>query len=213
MSTRSTRANAAAEEPPGARFSDELRAWAGSAGGGTVGGLIDTFGEKSFAALFVVLLAVPALPLPTGGVTHLFEAIALLLALQLLVGRRTVWLPQRWRNVPLTGPKRERFVERLLRLIAWLERRSRPRGRFLFGNRVGNAIFGALVFIGTAAAFLAPPFSTLDTLPALGVVVLSVGVLVGDVVIAGAGVAIGAGGVALLLAVGRAAVRGIADLT
>lgn len=144
--------------------------------------------------------------------THLFEAIALFLALQLIVGRRVVWLPRRWRKVALTGPKRERFVERLLRLVVWLERRSRPRGRALFGNRVSNAIFGALVFIGTAAAFVAPPFSMLDTLPALGVVVLSVGVLVEDVVIAGAGVAIGAGGVALVVALGRAAIRGVADL-
>jgi hypothetical protein len=160
----------------------------------------------------VLLLAVPALPLPTGGVTHLFEAIALLLALQLMIGRRTVWVPLRWRNVTLTGEKRERFVERLLRLVAWLERWSRPRGGFLFGNRLSNAIFGALVFVGTAAAFVAPPFSTLDTLPALGVVVLSVGVLVEDVVIVGAGIAVGAGGVALLVALGRAAVRGVADL-
>ena len=202
-----------AEEPTTARFSDELRVWAASGRDGTIGSLIDTFGEKSFAVLFVLLLGVPALPLPTGGVTHVFEAIALLLALQLLIGRRTVWLPQRWRDVVLTGPKSERFVERVLRLIVWLERRSQPRGRVLFGNRLSNAVFGALVLIGTAAAFLAPPFSTLDTLPALGVVVLSVGVLVEDVVIVGAGVAIGAGGVALLVALGRAALRAVADLT
>jgi hypothetical protein len=195
-----------------ARLSDELRIWAASDRDGTVGSLIDTFGEKSFAVLFVLLLGFPALPLPTGGVTHVFEAIALLIALQLLIGRHTVWLPRRWRNVVLTGRKSERFVERLVRLIAWLERISRPRGRFLFGNRLSNAVFGALVFIGTIAAFLAPPFSGLDTLPALGVVVLSVGVLVEDVVIVGAGVAIGAGGVALVVALGRAAVRGVADL-
>lgn len=208
MNTRST----PAKQPPTARFSDELRAWAASGGDGTVGSLVDTFGEKSFAVLFVLLLGVPALPLPTGGVTHVFEAIALLLAAQLLIGRRTVWLPMRWRNVALTGPKSKRFIERLLRLIAWLERRATPRGGFLFGNRLSNAVFGALVFIATAAAFVAPPFSTLDTLPALGVVVLSVGVLVEDAVIVGAGVAIGAGGVALVVALGRAAIRGIADL-
>jgi len=137
----------------------------------------------------------------------------MLLALQLLIGRRTIWLPQRWRNVGLTGPKSERFVERLLGLVGWLERRSRRRGHALLGNRVSNAVFGGLVFIGAAAAFVAPPFSLLDTLPALGVVVLSVGVLVEDVVIVGAGLAIGAGGIALLVALGRAAIRGIADLT
>lgn len=204
MNTRST--------PAEARFSDELRAWAASDGDGTVGSLIEAFGEKSFAVLFVVLLGPSALPLPTGGVTNLFEVIALLLAVQLLIGRRTVWLPRRWRNVALTGPKSERLVQRLLRLIVWLERWSRLRGRSLFGSRLSSAVFGALVLIGTAAAFLAPPFSGLDTLPSLGVVVLSVGVLVEDVVIVGAGVTIGAGGVALLAALGRAVVRGIGDL-
>lgn len=194
------------------RLSDELELWATSEGDKTVGTLIDAFEEKSFAVLFVVLLSVPALPLPTGGATHVFEAIAMLLALQLLVGRRSIWLPRRFRDVTLAGATRERFIARLLRMIRWLERRSRPRGQFLFGSRVGNAVFGGLVLIGSAAAFVAPPFSTLDTLPALGVVVLSVGVLMEDAVIAGAGVTIGAGGIALIAALGRAVVRGIGDL-
>lgn len=194
------------------RLSERLRAWASSGGDRTVGTLIEAFGDKSFAVLFVFLLGVPALPLPTGGATHLLELIAMLLALQLLVGRDSVWLPRRWRAVNLAGGKRERLVERLLGLIAWLERRSKPRGRRLFASRSGNVLFGALVLIGTAGAFIAPPFSTLDTLPALGVVVLSIGVLMEDVVIAGAGVAIGAGGIALIVALGRAALHGLADL-
>jgi hypothetical protein len=177
-----------------------------------VGTLIEAFGDKSFAVLFIFLLGVPALPLPTGGATHLLELIAMLLALQLLIGRKSVWLPRRWRAVRVAGGKRERFVERLLTLIAWLEGKSRPRGRFLFGSRAGNVVFGALVLIGTAGAFIAPPFSTLDTLPALGVVVLSIGVLMEDIVIAGAGVAIGAGGIALIVTLGRAALQGLADL-
>lgn len=200
------------QDGEGPRFSEELRLWATSDGEKTVGSLSDTFGEKSFAVLFVVLLALPALPLPTGGATHVFEAIAMLLALQLLVGRRTIWIPARWRSRRLIGDRSERFVERLLRLIAWLERRSRPRGRFLFGHRAANAAFGALVLIGSLAAFVAPPFSTLDTLPALGVVVLSLGVLLEDALIAVAGIAIGGGGVALVVTLGRAALEGISDL-
>ena len=35
----------------------------------------------------MILLGVPALPLPTGGVTHVFEVITVLLAAQLVVGR------------------------------------------------------------------------------------------------------------------------------
>ena len=53
---------------------------------------------EGFALLFVLLLGVPALPLPTGGATHVFEVIAVLLALQLIMGRDKIWLPQRWRG-------------------------------------------------------------------------------------------------------------------
>lgn len=196
----------------GPRLSDELDDWLNSEGERTLGTLIKVSREKSFAVLFVVLLGVPALPLPTGGATHLFEAIAMLLALQLMFGRKEVWLPGRWRNLRFEGDKRERFMVRLISAIRRLERWSRPRGRFLFGRRLTNVVFGALVMAGTVAAFVAPPFSMLDTLPALGVVLLSLGVLLDDAAIVALGVAVGAGGIALVLFVGAAALRGIEEL-
>jgi hypothetical protein len=65
-------------------------------------------------------------------------------------------------------------------------------------------VFGVAVFGFTLTAFLAPPFSGLDTLPALGVVVLSLGVLLGDIVIAGIGLGIGVIGVAVVIGLGKA---------
>jgi hypothetical protein len=200
------------EDLPYRRFSDELSRWLNAEGDKTLGSIIETFEEKSFAVLFVLLLGVPALPIPTGGATHVLEAIAMLLALQLLVGREKIWLPRRWRAITLKGPKHKRFLERLLRLIRWLERRSRPRGRVVFDHRASNTAFGALVVIGTLAAFVAPPFSGLDTLPALGVVLLSLGVLLEDALIAAAGIAVGAGGIALVVLLSRAVVRGVGEL-
>jgi hypothetical protein len=41
----------------------------------------------------VLLLGPSALPLPTGGATHVFEIIAMLLALELIAGRDQIWLP------------------------------------------------------------------------------------------------------------------------
>ena len=69
-----------------------------------------------------------------------------------------------------------------------------------------------LVIVGAVTAFLAPPFSGLDTLPALGVVLLSIGVLLEDVVIVAVALAVGAGGIALVFVLGRAAIRGIGQL-
>jgi len=154
-----------------------------------VGGLIELFEEKSFAILFVFLLAVPALPLPTGGVTHVFEIVAVLVALQLIAGRQHIWLPKRWCKLELAGEKQQRFIAALMRMIRRLERFSRPRLSFLFDHRLSNLVFGLLVIGGCAGAFFAPPFTGLDTLPALGVVLLSLGVLLEDIVIVAIGIA------------------------
>src|SRR6478752_2836292 len=108
------------------KVSDQLERWLGTAGDKTLGSLIELFEEKSFALLFVLLLGVPALPLPTGGATHVFEVIAVLLALELIAGRDTIWLPERWRKLELAGPRQQRFLAALLRMIRRLERMSRP---------------------------------------------------------------------------------------
>jgi len=99
-----------------------------------------------------------------------------------------------------------------MRMIRRLERISRPRFRFLFDHRVSNLVFGLLVLAGTAGAFLAPPFTGLDTLPALGVVLLSLGVLLEDIIVVLAAVVVGVAGVALEIVLGTAAYHGISDL-
>src|SRR5881227_781438 len=118
------------------RVSVSLDRWLKSDGEKTLGSLITVFEEKSFAILFVLLLGVPALPLPTGGATHVFELIAMLLSLQLIAGRKQVWLPERWRRINLDDPKRQRFVAALLKMIRRLERISRPRLAWLFDHRL-----------------------------------------------------------------------------
>jgi hypothetical protein len=194
------------------RLSEALARWLEGEGEKTAGSLIELFGEKSFAILFVILLGVPALPAPTGGVTHVFEAIAALLALQLIVGRNEIWLPERWRERQLAGDKQQRFLTALMKMIRRLERISKPRLRFLFNHGLSNLTFGLLVLGGSAGAFLAPPFTGLDTLPALGVVILSMGVLLEDFAVAIAGVLLGVAGVALEVFLGKAAIDALGDL-
>ena len=193
-------------------IADELDQWLRAGGDTSLGGLVNIFGAKSFALLFVLLLGVPALPLPTGGATHVFELIAMLLALELIAGRGEVWLPRRWSRLEMGGPGRRRFLHGLLGLIRRLERISRPRLRFLFDHRLSNLVFGALALAGSLGAFLAPPFTGLDTLPALGVVLVSLGVLLEDFAVVVLGVAAGAAGVALEIALGTAALHGLSGL-
>jgi hypothetical protein len=138
-------------ERPGT-VSDGLERWLEGDGEKTVASLIELFEQKSFAILFVVLLGVPALPLPTGGATHVFEIIAILLAAQLIAGRDHIWLPKRWRSLELAGDRQQRFIAGLMRLIRRLERISRPRLRFLFEHRLTSIVFGVLVIAGSLGA-------------------------------------------------------------
>lgn len=193
-------------------LSDQLEHWLAGDQPKTIGSLIDVFEEKSFAVLFVLLLAVPALPLPTGGVTHVFEIIAMLLALELIVGRRKVWLPERWRQRDISPEMRKRFSDKLLPRIRWIERHSHARLGFLLRYRFSGIVFGLVTLALIVTAFVAPPFTGLDTLPALGVVLLGLGVLLEDPLLGTAGLVIGAAGALLVFFLGKEVVDLVSGL-
>ena len=106
----------------------------------------------------------------------------------------------------------EKFATSLLRQVRWAERWSHPHLRFLFGHRLSRLVFGILVLAFTLAAFLAPPFSGLDTLPSLGIVLLALGVLLEDFLLAVAGFVIGALGALLVFVLGSRAVQLVQQL-
>src|SRR2546423_10485483 len=98
----------------GVKISVELEDWFESDRKKTIGDLVETFGPRSFAILFVVLMALPALPLPTGAVSHVLEILTMLLALELVVGRTEVWIPDRFRDRELKGLSGPKFSRALL---------------------------------------------------------------------------------------------------
>jgi len=82
----------------------------------------------------------------------------------------------------------------------------------LFRYRLSGIVFGVAVFALTLTAFLAPPFSGLDTLPAIGVVTLALGVLLTDVALAAAGILVGALGVVAVVGLGNIVVNALGQL-
>jgi hypothetical protein len=193
-------------------FSTQLESWLQGDSPKTLGALGDVFAEKSFAVTILLLMFVPALPLPTGGITHVFELITVVLGFQMMLGLRTILVPKRWRRRELGSLTTEKAVPFIVRRIRWFERFSRPRGAALFEQRWFLRILG-LVFVALAlAAALAPPFTGLDTLPALGAVVVALAVILEDVVVLGIGLVIGTGGVVLILTVGAALLHVVRDL-
>lgn len=193
-------------------FSVQLERWLKSKSPKTIAGLDSVFAEKSFALAFLILLAIPALPLPTGGVTHLFEAIAILLALELIIGRRTIWLPKRWQKTQIGAKTRNSVLPFLMRRVRWFEKFSRPRMSRLINYPLFRSLIGIIVVVFSATAFFAPPFSGLDTLPALGVVILSLGLILEDMVVVVMGVIVGIAGMVLTIGLGTVITKFFIDL-
>ena len=193
----------AADEP----FSDRLERWLESDEPKTLGAMNDVFAEKAFAVTIMLLMFVPALPLPTGGVTHVFEVITVILAAQMVAARQTIWLPERFRRRELGGTITGKAIPFIVRRIRQVERFSRPRGVRFFRHRFSSPILGLILIVFAVAAAFAPPFSGLDTLPALGAVIVALSIILEDLVVLAVGVVVGAGGVVLILTIGAALVH------
>jgi hypothetical protein len=192
---------------PNEKFSLRFSEWLSSKKPKTLQNLIDKFQEKSFAILFLLLMATPALPLPTGGISHVFELIVLLLSLELIIGRRTVWLPKRWLKLTLPKKFEKAALKPLLKLILKAEKYSRPRLSKLLDNSLLVRVLGLVVFTLTLFAFLAPPFSGLDTLPALGVVFISLALILEDYILGVIGLIVGLVGAGIVLTLGSLVFR------
>jgi len=196
----------------GAAFSDELEHWLRSDAQKTLGSLGDVFAERAFAVTILLLMILPATPLPTGGITHVFEAITVVLGAEMVLGRRTIWLPARWKRRELGAATTDKAIPFIVKLIRRVGRFSRPRGVRVFSNGITLRLIGLVEIVFAVAAALAPPFSGLDTLPALGAVIVALSIILKDVLVLGVGVAFGTGGIVLILTVGAALYRFVRSL-
>lgn len=205
------------DEAPGADapdqpFSQDLADWLDSDAPKTLGNMADAFGEKSFAVVIMLLLFPSALPIPTGGITDLFAIVAAILALEMILGARTILLPKWLRTKEAGKGVTGRAVPFIVKRIQWFEKRSRPRLSSWFQTRTFARVHGLLLLACCAGTIIAPPFSGLDTLPALGGVAIALSIILEDIVIFAIGTGIAAGGITLIITLGAAAAKFVKEL-
>jgi len=194
------------------KFSSELEGWLKSRKAKTFDSLIEFSKDKSFAITLLILMFLPALPLPTGGITHIFEIIAALIAIEMIAGFKTIWLPNSVSKLKLGDTLKGKVIPAMLSRIKWLEKHSSPRAKWIFGLPLANQALGIVILVFIVTAFFSPPFSGLDTLPALGVVAISLAIIMDDAMVLLAGIIIGSLGVVLSIGLGELVVRTIHSL-
>lgn len=150
----------------------------------TIGQLLDALGDRAFGALMFVFAAPSILPVPPGVSTILGTPL-MFLSVQLMLGLRP-WLPSVVTRRSLTREDFQTLVRRLTPKLARAERLLRPRGRWLTRPPVEN-LLGLLCLV--LAVILALPIPLGNTLPALAISLLALGLLERDGVWILAGIA------------------------
>jgi hypothetical protein len=69
-----------------------------------------------------------------------FEVITIVIAAQMVIGRRSLWIPKRWRNRELGALSTRKALPFVIRRIRWFEKFSRPRLAHLFDEPSGKRL-------------------------------------------------------------------------
>jgi len=147
-------------------------------------------GRRSIGALLLVLALPMALPIPTPGLSVLFGLPLVLVSAQLMLGRRSAWLPRRLARRSIARADFVEFVKRAMPTLHFLERFVRPRMPWMAGHWAMIPV-GATCLI--LALIIALPIPLGHVVPGAAISVLAIGVVERD------GVAIAAGFVVALI--------------
>lgn len=109
----------------------------------TLGEIADRFGVRGFGILLILATLTAFIPTPVGA-GAVAGPLVMLIGAQMLFGLDRPWLPRRLRARVISRATVGRFVQRISRMLHWLERLCRPRWTVLFA-RVGPPLTGLLV--------------------------------------------------------------------
>lgn len=174
----------------------------------TIGELIDLLSDRGFGVVQLIL-SLPVLIPALWGIPQIVALPMLFIALQIVVGRHALWLPQRLRARNISREGLDRLSRQSTRYIGFFERMAKPRLSFLTQG-LFERFFGLLMAVFCTSILV--PLPGTNTVPGFGVAIQSIGFLERDGVLVLIGTAIGTAWVSLLLFAGGSVVAFITDL-
>jgi len=165
----------------------------------TLASVLELAGERTFGFLFVLLALPSALPIPAAGYSVPFGVVMLLLAVQLIVGAKTPWLPSRIMHRPIAIKRVQGFVKSGIPWMQKIERLSKPRLTLVCTTYVGRVVIGLAIALMSISMMI--PIPGTNTLPAMGIFVTGFGLLDDDGAISLAGLLLCVCGATLTLSI------------
>lgn len=140
--------------------------------------VLDLAGERTFGFLFVLVALPSALPLPAPGYSIPLGIILFLLAVQLIIGSNSPWLPGGWLKRPIPLEKVQGFLKAGIPWLEKIELISSPRLSFVCNGRFSRVIIGCAIAL--MAILMMIPIPGTNTFPAMGIFVIGFGLVDDD---------------------------------
>lgn len=151
-------------------------------------------GEKGFGLVLMVLALPSALPVPAPGYSTPFGIVIALIALQMIVGRRTLWIPAKLGDIRIKPKLAGAMLGSASGFLRKIERFIRPRQKWIRG-RIGQAALAAVIVF--MACLMMLPIPLTNTFPAMVIFMVGVGLSEEDGLLALAAFAVGCAAVLL----------------
>ncbi|WP_269523824.1 exopolysaccharide biosynthesis protein [Coraliomargarita parva] len=162
--------------------------------GPSIGELSDAVGEKGFGLLLLILSLPSALPVPAPGYSTPFGIAIVLIAIQMLIGRQTVWLPERTKRVRINPKLASKMIGAASKFLHMIEHLIKPRQRWIRSQAGQSAM---AVVIAIMACLMILPIPLTNTFPAMVIFMIGVGLSEEDGLLAIAAFAVGLCAIAL----------------
>jgi hypothetical protein len=144
----------------------------------TLADILNLTEERIFGFLMAILSLPSALPLPAPGYSTPFGIALLVLAVQLVMGRDRPWLPAKILNGSMKLETVQKFVKMGIPWVQRIEKVTKPRMAYICTSPPGRAMLG--IAMALMAISMMIPIPLTNTLPAMGIFVISFGLLEED---------------------------------
>lgn len=129
-------------------------------------------GEKGFGLVLMVLSLPSALPVPAPGYSTPFGIVIALIALQMLIGRQNLWVPDKLGELRIKPKLAGIMLGAAAKFLSKIERFIRPRQKWIRG-RIGRAALAVVIAI--MACLMMLPIPLTNTFPAMVIFMVGVG--------------------------------------
>lgn len=139
--------------------------------------LAQALGNRSTGALLLFLALPMVLPIPAPGISVVFGVPLMLISAQLLFGRQSLWLPQRFASRSIGQDQLEIYIRRAMPVVRKMEMLVKPR-LVQLTHGLALRIIGGICLVLALIITLPVPFGHL--VPGAAISVIALGLIERD---------------------------------